>query len=195
MDSVRLRLSEVEADWLPTQDRENLQRKLERLAIDGQLEICGQHVWIINEFEEQVSDWQLIGPVGLSGGEWDWSADLIRYDPSERPDFGVNPRYFRNVSFNRTELFEWLERQPLNPAPQRAKTRGRPPEYDWEKIISVARAVAPKGFKSQNAFFTDLIGTLDEEGLSAPSLTALKTHDAVKQIAAAAAQNGRKMSD
>jgi hypothetical protein len=92
-------------------------------------------------------------------------------------------------------LFEWLERQPIAPALPGKRTRGRPPEHDWDKIASIARALASEGFKSQNLFFTELIGTIEEQGMNAPGLTTLKTHDAIKQIAATAKQNSRKKAD
>jgi hypothetical protein len=100
--SPYIRLSEVQADWLPEGSLGSFTLMLERLAIDGQLEVHGQHVWIVDEFEERVSGWQLVEPAGLVSGEWDWPANIIRFDPNERPDFGVNPRYFRNVSFIRS---------------------------------------------------------------------------------------------
>lgn len=195
LTSPYIRLSEVQADVLPDGNSDAFKSMLERLAVDGHLEVYGQHVWIITEFEEQASEWQLITPVGLFGGDWDWSLDLIRFDPNERPDFGVNPRYFRNVSFNRVELFEWLEHQPIAPARPAQRSRGRPPEHDWDKITSIARALASKGFRSKNIFITELIGTIEDQGMNAPGITTLKTHEAIKKIAETAKQNGRKISD
>lgn len=193
--SPYIRLSEVQDDWLPEGNPSSFTAMLERLAVDGQLEVHGQHVWIIDEFEEQVSDWQLIAPAGLSSGEWDWMVNVIRFDPNERPDYGVNPRYFRNVSFNRAELFEWLERHPVAQKSPTKRARGRPRLYNWEKICSIARTLAENGYESQNAFFTDLAGTLEEQNLKVPAGTTLKTNKELKQIAELAEQNGRKKSN
>lgn len=193
--SPKIRLSETLA-YCPTDEvPSEFSKRLERLAIDGQLELHGQHIWIINEFEEQVSGWQLIEPAGLVGVKWDWSADLIRFEPNERPDFGVNPRYFRNVSFVRAELFDWLEPQTPAASAPKPRARGRPPRDDWKDISSIATALATKGFESENKFLIELIGVLEEQDIKPPGKTTLKTHKLIKPTLALAVENGRKMSD
>lgn len=193
LTSPLIRLSEVLSELIPEQKVPEYVSRLECLARDGELALHGQHVWIIDENHEQHSNWQVVSPVKLSSARWNWSADEIHLDENERVDFGVNPQGFRCVSFLRTELFDWFDRSPRPPIVSEKKRRGRPSEFDWKKIASIARAVAGTGpFSSENSFRGALVERLDQEGIPSPSMTRLKEHQELSLIAKNAKASGQK---